>query len=95
MLAIRSFKRGAAERFFHRNDARGVNPAHVSRLRDVLDALDGPEPLQALSLPAYRLHRLHGKRADEWSVRVSHGWRVTFRVDGEDVQAVCYENYHH
>ncbi len=91
-MAIRSFKRGAAERLFHRNDARGINLEHVRRLRDIPD---GPQPLRALSAPAYRLHRLHGKRAGDWSVRVSHGWRVTFRMDGEDVRAVRYENYHH
>lgn len=51
--------------------------------------------LCALSLPTYRLHRLRCKRAGEWSVRVSHGWRVTFRVDAEgDVWAVRYENCH-
>ena len=94
-MAIRSFRRGAAERLFHRNDARGINPKHVRRLRDILDALDGPKPLQALSAPGYRLHRLHGKRTGDWSARVSHGWRVTFRMDGEDVRAVRYENYHH
>jgi len=95
LVAIRSFKRGPAERLFRRNDARGINPEHVRRLRDILDALDGPQPLVALSAPAYRLHRLHGKRAGDWSVRVSRGWRVTFRMDGEDVRAVRYENYHH
>jgi plasmid maintenance system killer protein len=94
-LAIRSFKRGAAERLFHRNDGRGINPEYVRRLRDILDSLDGPKPLRALSAPVYRLHRLHGKRAGDWSVRESHGWRVTLRMDGEDVRAVCFENYHH
>lgn len=94
-MAIRSFRRGAAERLFDRNDARGINPKQVRRLRDILDALDGPKPLQALSAPVYRMHRLHGKRAADWSVQVSHGQRVTFRMDGEDVRAIRYENYHH
>ena len=94
-MATRSFKRGAAERLFHRNDARGTNPERVRRLRGILDALDGPQPLRALSAPIYRLHCLHGKRAGDWSVPVSRGWRMTFRMDGEDVLAVRYENYHH
>ncbi|MCY4595489.1 MAG: hypothetical protein OXC19_11930 [Bryobacterales bacterium] len=50
-----------------------------------------PKPLRALSAPGYRLHRLHGKRAGDWSVRTSHGWRLTFRMD---VRGVRYENYH-
>ena len=37
--------------------------------------------------------RLHGPRADEWTVRVSPGRRVTLRIDGPDVRAVRYENY--
>ena len=72
-----------------------MNPEHVRRLRDILDGLDGPQPLRALKAPIYWLHRLHGKRAGDWSVPVSRGWRVTFRMDGEDVRAVRYENYHH
>ncbi|MDE0109725.1 MAG: type II toxin-antitoxin system RelE/ParE family toxin [Bryobacterales bacterium] len=94
-MAIRSFKRGPAERLFRRDDVRGINPAHIRRIREILDLLDGPRPLQDLSLPTYRLHRLHGLRAGEWAVKVSHGWRITFRMDGEDVRGVRYENYHH
>ena len=94
-VAIQSFAGRAIERLHSRNDARGVDPAHVRRLQAILSALDGPEPLRSLSRPTYRLHRLHGPRADEWSVRVSQGWRVTFRMDGPDVCAVRYENYHH
>ena len=94
-MPIRSFAGRAIERLHSRNDVRGVNPAHVSRLRDILSALDGPQPLGDLAMPTYRLHRLHGQRSGEWSVRVSLGWRVTFRMDGPDVRAVRYENYHH
>ena len=94
-VAIQSFARRAIERLHSRNDARGVDPAHVRRLQAILSALDGPEPLRSLSRPAYWLHRLHGPRAHEWSVCVSQGWRVTFRMDGPDVCAVRYENYHH
>ena len=87
-MSIRSFAGRAIERLHSRNDVRGVNPDHVSRLRNILSALDGPHPLGDLSMPTYRLHRLHGQRAGEWSVRVSHGWRVTFRMDGPHVRAV-------
>ncbi|MXY67746.1 MAG: hypothetical protein F4Y47_04200 [Acidobacteriia bacterium] len=92
---MQSFAGRAIERLHSRNDARGVDPAHVRRLQAILSALDGPQTLRSLSRPTYRLHRLHGQRADEWSVRVSHGWHVTFRMDGPDVRAVRYENYHH
>ena len=37
-VAIRSFAGRAIERLHSRNDVRGVNPAHVARLRDILSA---------------------------------------------------------
>ena len=95
VLGIQSLAGHAIKPLHSRNEAIGVDPAHVRRLQAILAALDGPEPLRSLSRPTYRLHRLHGPRADEWSVRVSQGWRVTFRMDGPDVRAVRYENYHH
>lgn len=66
-MALRSFGRGPLDRFA-RGDQRGVNPAHGLRPRDLLQLLDGPQPLEALSLPTYRLHPLHAKRAGKWSV---------------------------
>ena len=88
-------RRGRAGRLVRRDDVLEINPAHIRRFREILNLLDGPRPLQDLSLPTYRLHRLHGLRAGEWAVKVSHGWRITFRMDGEDVRGVRYENYHH
>lgn len=91
-MVIKSFRRGAAERLFHRGDVGRVNPAHRVRLREILEALDGPDPLRALSMPNYRLK---GDRKGQWSVRVSHDWRVTFRTDDKSVWDVQYEDYHH
>ena len=94
-MAITGFRRGAAERFFNRGDARRINPEHVRRVRNILVALDASDPLGNLSSPGYRLHPMKGNRKGEWSVRVSHGWRVTFRTDGKNAWDVQYENYHH
>ena len=94
-VGINGFKRGAAERLFNRGEARGINPARVGRVLGILEALDGPNPLRALSVPSYRLHPLKGDRKGEWSVRVSRGWRVTFRADGASAWDVRYENYQH
>ena len=88
-------RRGPAERLFRRDDVGGINPAHIRRIREILILLDGPRPLQDLSLPTNRLHRLHGLRAGDWAVKVSHGWRATFRRGGEDVRGVRYKDYHH
>lgn len=86
-VGIDGFKRVAAERLFNRGDARGINPARVGRVLGILEALDGPNPLRALSVPSYRLHPLKGDRKGEW--------RVTFRADGASAWDVRYENYQH
>ena len=64
--------------------------------------MTGPTACEAVSrqtvlewIKRNELNPRRGRRADEWSVRVSQGWRVTFRMDGPDVRAVRYENYHH
>ena len=35
-----------------------------------------------------------GDRNDNWSVKVSGNWRVTFRMNGEHAEVVNYEDYH-
>ena len=94
-MAITGFKRGAAERFFNHGDSRRIRPGHVRRVWSILQALDSGDPLGNLSAPRYQLHPLKGDRKGEWSVKVSKGWRVTFRTDGANTWAVVYDNYHH
>jgi proteic killer suppression protein len=40
------------------------------------------------------LHPLKGARRGEWSVWVSGNYRITFRVDAEDVTDLDFEDYH-
>lgn len=47
-----------------------------------------------MRVPGYRLHRLKGDRADEWSICVSANWRIVFRFDGENVRDVDLTDYH-
>jgi len=47
-----------------------------------------------MDLPGLYLHRLKGRDAETWSVRVSGNWRVTFRFEGPDAVDVNYEDYH-
>lgn len=47
-----------------------------------------------MDLPGLRLHALKGHRLVIWSVTVSGNWRVTFRFQDEDADAVNYLDYH-
>ena len=80
-------------RFYERGDARGLNAAHVARVRRLLTALQDASSPQDMALPGCRLHQLTGDRRGQWSVRVSGNWRIVFRfVDGVavDVDLIDY-----
>ena len=80
-------------RMYERDDARGLNPNHVTRIRRILAELDDAQGPQDLNWPGFRLHPLTGDLRGFWSVRVSGNWRIVFRfVDKEpvDVNLVDY-----
>ncbi len=56
-----------------------------------LNAATNPKDMD---LPGLKLHELSGRRKGVWSVWVSGNWRVTFRFEGMDAEAVDYEDYH-
>ena len=94
-MAIQNIKHGGLRRLFERNDASRLHAAHAGRIRSILALLDRPNPLRAVALPSYRLHRLTGDRKGFWSVRVSANWRIVFRVEGGGVRDVDLTDYHH
>ena len=57
-------------RFHEHDDARGLNPAQVERIRRVLTVLQDAQGPSDTDLPGWRLHRLRGDRHGQWSVRV-------------------------
>ena len=80
------FAHKGLRRFYARSDARGLNAAHVARIRRTLSVLQDASSPQDMALPGFRLHRLTGDRHGQWSVRVSGNWRIVFRfVDGAAV----------
>jgi proteic killer suppression protein len=46
------------------------------------------------TVPAWKAHRLAGSRKDTWSLHVTRNWRLTFRVELEEIVEVNYEDYH-
>ncbi|WP_310452861.1 type II toxin-antitoxin system RelE/ParE family toxin [Sulfuritalea sp.] len=91
---IKSFRHKGLERFFRKNDSRGVQAQHASRVGRILSLLDEASSPEQLNIPGLFLHPLKGERKGEWAMTVSGNWRVTFCFDGEDVIAVNLEDYH-
>jgi toxin HigB-1 len=91
---IKSFRHSGLESFFRTGSKAGIQPAHAARLRLQLTALNAAKCPGDIKPPAWRLHRLKGQLAGQWSIEVSGNWRVTFAFDGSDVVLVDYCDYH-
>jgi proteic killer suppression protein len=82
-------------RLYEDGSARGLGADTVDKLRKMLaflDAMKNPEELRAL--PSWRVHLLTGDRKRTWSLHVTHNWRLTFRIDRDEIVALDLEDYH-
>ena len=91
---IQKFKHKDLKRLFESGSSVGINPQHVTRLRQILALLETAEILDDMDLPGLNLHELKGKRKGTWAVKVSGNWRVTFNLQKGDAFDVNYEDYH-
>ena len=94
---IRKFRHKGLKRFFsdpRYSDKRWINPQISQRLIVILDALDIIEKAEEMDIAGLYIHRLKGQRKDEYSVRVTGNWRITWRMDNQDVTDVDLEDYH-
>ncbi len=91
---IKSFGHAGLESFYRTDSKAGIQPAHAAKLRRQLTLLDAGTSPKDMNVPGWHLHPLKGKLKDQWSVRVSGNWRVTFRFEGEDAVLVDYQDYH-
>lgn len=91
---IKSFRHKGLERFFRKNDPRGIQAQHANRVERILSLLDEASSPGQLNIPGLFLHPLKGERKGEWAMTVSGNWRITFRFEGEDVVVVNLEDYH-
>ncbi len=91
---IKSFRHKGLERFFTKSDQRGVQAAHVDRIRRLLDRLDAATKAEDMDLPGYKFHALKGARRGAFAVSVSGNWRLTFRFVAGEAVDVNLEDYH-
>lgn len=91
---IKSFKHRGLERFFKTGSKAGIQPAHATKLRLQLTALNQAVRPSDLAQSGWYLHPLSGDMDGYWSVRVNGNWRVTFRFVDGDAEVVDYQDYH-
>lgn len=71
-------------------------PHHIQNVaRRKLRMLNSAHNLSDLKIPpANRLEKLHGKRREQYSIRINDQWRICFIWKNEDAYQVEIVDYH-
>jgi len=96
-MKIRNVVHRGLRRFIQRNDASGLAPAVVERVRNILTFLQEMDDARELrDIPSWKAHQLTGDRKGTWSLTVTRNWRITFRIDQteREILDLDYEDYH-
>ena len=96
-MKIRNVAHRGLRRFIQHNDASGLAPSVVEKVRNILTFLQEMEDAQELrDMPSWNAHQLTGDRKGSWSLTVTRNWRITFRIDQAEgeILDLDYEDYH-
>ena len=96
-MKIRNVVHRGLRRLIQDDEAAGVQPAIAPKLRRIVSFLQDMEREEELrAVPGWKAHRLTGARKGTWSLSVTVNWRLTFRIDREEMEVVDldYEDYH-
>ena len=94
-MKIKSFVHKGLKRLYLEDNAKGLPPDAVDKLRAMLTLLqDVQDPEDLRAFPLWRAHQLAGGRQGIWSLHVTRNWRLTFRIKDGEIQDVDYEDYH-
>lgn len=90
---IVGFRHKGLKRLFEKDDASGIRPDMVDKLRTILTQLNEAETIEDMRMTSFNLHPLKGDMKGLWSVTVRANWRIVFSLadgDADDVELVDY-----
>jgi proteic killer suppression protein len=96
-MQIRNVIHRGLRRFIERDDASGLPPAVVEKVRNIVTFLQEMEDVRELrDVPSWKAHPLSGDRKGTWSLAVTRNWRITFGIDlaNKEIVDLDYEDYH-
>ena len=96
-MKIRNVIHRGLGRFIERNDASGLAPCVIEKVRNILSFLQEMEDVQELrGITSWKAHKLSGDRRGTWSLTVTPNWRITFRIDQRqgEILDLNFEDYH-
>ena len=96
-MKIRNVIHKGLRRFIEDDDASGLQPTVVTKVQRIvsfLQDMEGEEELRTVL--SWKAHMLSGNRRGTWSLFVTKNWRMTFRIDREEIEIIDldYEDYH-
>ena len=96
-MKIRNVLHKGLRRFIEDDDKSGMQAAVAEKLRRMISFLqDMQKESELKSVPSWKAHRLTGDRKGTWSLFVTKNWRLTFRIDQNEIEIIDldYEDYH-
>jgi toxin HigB-1 len=94
-MRIKSIRHKGLKRLYESGDRRGVRADLAPKVEEIVHAIEQARRIEQVGLfPGWKLHPLKGSRRGEWSIWVTGNYRLTFRVDAEDVSNLDLEDYH-
>lgn len=96
-MKIRNVIHKGLRKFIEDDDPSGLQPAVTAKLRRMLSFLQDMEREDELrNVPSWKAHQLTGDRKGTWSLFVTKNWRLTFRIDKDEIEIIelDYEDYH-
>lgn len=94
-MEIKSFAHKGLKKLFVDDSPKGLPTDSVDKLRAMLSFLqDMQDPEKLRSFPLWKAHQLTGQRKGVWSLHVTRNWRLTFRIQDNEILDIDYEGYH-
>ncbi len=94
-MNIRKFRHKGLQSLYEDDKTRGLPSQAIAKLKRILAALEFADDIsQIAAMPGWRLHPLKGERKGEYSIMVTGNWRLTFRLDGNAITNIDFEDYH-
>lgn len=96
-MKIKNVIHKGLRRFIDDDDASRLQPAVVEKVRRIVSFLEDMEREEELrTVPSWKAHVVTGDRKGTWSLFVTKNWRMTFRIDRQEIEIVDldYEDYH-
>jgi proteic killer suppression protein len=96
-VKIRNVIHRGLRRFVEKDDASGLPAAVTPKIGLIVSFLqDMDREEELLRVATWNAHRMTGDRRGAWSLFVTRNWRITFRIDHEEVEIIDldYQDYH-